>query len=66
MNPFQSKKAIWWSVGVFLVVAGVFLAAIVLPTTAEPYGSDAPDVHVPAMKNVPGEQAPRLKLDAEE
>jgi hypothetical protein len=53
MSPFQSKKAIWWSVGVFLVLIGVFVAAIVLPNAGQPYGSDGPDVDLPSMRNPP-------------
>lgn len=53
MNKFQSKKAIWWSVGLFLLVAGVFFSAVFLPNMGKPYGSDAPDVDLPSMRNVP-------------
>lgn len=64
MNPFQSKKAIWWAVGVLLVLLGVFLASVILPHSGKPYGSDAPDVSVPRMKNAP-EQPGTHRLDLE-
>lgn len=53
MNKFQSKKAIWWSIGVFVLLAAMFAAAVFLPNMGKPYGSDAPDVNLPSMRNVP-------------
>lgn len=53
MNPLKSKKAIWWSVGLFAVLIAVFFAAVIMPHSGEPYGSDAPDVRVPNMQNAP-------------
>lgn len=64
MKKFQSKKAIWWSVGVLVVIFGVFAAAVLLPSASKPYGSDAPDIHVPSMKNAP-EKPGTHKLDLE-
>lgn len=64
MSPFKSKKAILWSVGVFLMLAGVFLAAVVLPNSGKPYGSDGPDVDLPSMRNAP-EHSGTHKLDLE-
>ncbi len=66
MNAFSSKKAILWSVGVFLILAGAFAAAVVLPSASEPYGSGAPDVHLPAMKNAPENPGThKLQLDVQ-
>lgn len=53
MKPFKSKKAIWWAVGIGVLIVGTFAAAVFLPSTSKPYGADAPDIHVPSMKNVP-------------
>lgn len=64
MNPFQSKKAIWWAVGVGVLIAGIFAAAVILPSASKPYGADAPDIHVPSMRNAP-EQSGTHKLDLE-
>lgn len=64
MKPFQSKKAIWWAVGVGLVIAGIFAYAVILPSASEPYGADAPDIHVPSMRNAPAQPGTH-KLDLE-
>lgn len=64
MKKFQSTKAIWWSVGVLLVIVGVFAAAVFLPSAGKPYGSDAPDIHIPNMKNAP-EQPGTHQLDVD-
>lgn len=64
MKPFQSKKAIWWAVAVGLIVAGIFAYAVLLPSAGEPYGTDAPDINVPSMRNAP-EQSGTHKLDLE-
>lgn len=64
MNPFQSKKAIWWAVGVGILIVGIFAAAVILPSASKPFGADAPDIHVPSMRNAP-EQPGTHKLDLE-
>lgn len=64
MNPFQSKKAIWWAVGVGILIAGIFAAAVILPLASKPYGADAPDISVPNMRNAP-EQPGTHRLDLE-
>ncbi len=67
MKAFQSKKAIWWSVGIMALLVGVFVWAVVLPGAQEPYGSDAPDVQVPSMRNVPDQPGtPNLQLETSE
>lgn len=53
MNKFQSKKAIWWSIGVLTLFVVVFASAVFLPNMGKPYGSDAPDIDLPSMRNVP-------------
>jgi hypothetical protein len=53
MNPFQSKKSIWWGIGVSTLLLGVLVYAVFMPNIVQPYGSDAPDVRVPNMRNVP-------------
>ena len=63
-SPFQSKRAIWRSVGLFLVIGVMFFIGVMMPTAGEPYGSDAPDVHLPSMRNSP-EQPGTHKLDLE-
>lgn len=64
MNRFKSKKAIWWSVGVFLVLGGFFVAAVILPSAGPPYGSDSPNLDLPSMRNTP-ENPGTHKLDVE-
>lgn len=64
MNPFQSKKAIWWAVGIGVLIVGIFAAAVILPAASKPYGADAPDINVPSMKNAP-EGPGTHKLDLE-
>jgi hypothetical protein len=64
MNPFQSKKAIWWAIGIGVLIVGIFAAAVILPSAGKPYGADAPDIHVPSMKNTPTQPGTH-KLDLE-
>lgn len=66
MKAFASKKAVWWSVGILVVVVGFFVAVLVLPGTSAPYGADSPNVNVPGMKNIPSRDAPNLELETEE
>jgi hypothetical protein len=63
MDSLKSKKAVWWGVGVLVLLAGVFAAAAFLPHTGKPYGSDAPDIQVPSMKNIPNPDAHKLDLE---
>ena len=64
MKKFQSKKAVWWGVGIFVMIGGLFVAALILPQASEPYGSDGVPVDEPAMQNAPeSEHAPRLQLE---
>lgn len=65
MSPFQSKKAIWYSIGAAFIFLSVFLYAVFMPGLATPLGTDAPDVRVPNMRNVPGPEAP-LQLETAE
>jgi hypothetical protein len=64
MNPLKSKKAIWWSVGLSVLLVGVFAYAVLVPNMVKPFGSDAPDIRVPNMRNVP-EQPGALDLDVQ-
>lgn len=67
MQTFKSKKAVWWSVGVAAVLIGFFVAALLLPSTGGPPGGDAPDVRVPAMRNVPDSaDSPNLELETKD
>ncbi len=67
MRAFQSKKAIWWGVGMLALVFGVFMAAVFLPAASAPYGSDAPNIDLPSMSNVPPDHAPQaVDVDLDE
>lgn len=65
MNPLKSKEAIWWSVGLSALLVGVFVYVLLAPNLVEPLGSDAPDVRVPSMRNVP-QQPGALRLEVQE
>lgn len=64
-NPFRSKRAVFWLIGIAVLVLGFLAAAIVLPSTAPLPGAGGPDVHVPKMQNVPPEHAPKIQLEIE-
>lgn len=64
-NGFQSKRAILWLGGIALLVLGLLVAAVVLPTTAPAPGAGGPDIHVPKMENVPSDHTPKMKLEVE-
>jgi hypothetical protein len=63
MNPFKGKRRVFWLGEMFVLVVGVLAAAIVLPTVTPTPGAEGPTVDVPKMQNVPGEEAPKMRLD---
>lgn len=64
-KEFRSKRATLWLGGLALLVVGFLVAAVVLPMTSPTPGAGGPDVQVPKMRNVPSDQAPKMKLDLE-
>lgn len=54
-----------WLGGVAVLILGLLVAAVVLPTRAPLPGAGGADVRVPSMQNVPPEEAPKMKLDVE-
>ena len=65
MKPFKNKRSIFWLAGVFAVVVGFIVAAVVLPAREPIRGTDGPSVDVPRMENVPSQNSPKLDLDSE-
>jgi len=65
MKPFKNKRSMFWLAGVFVVVVGFIVAALVLPARAPVPGAEGPSVNVPRMQNVPPENAPKLGLETE-
>lgn len=63
MNPMKSKRAIWWGIAMALVLGGVFVMSVLLPSQTKPAESSQPEVHVPAMRNVPDQSGRRLDLE---
>jgi len=62
-RAFANKKSIFWLAGVFVLVVGFLVAALVLPATSRTPGSEQPNIQVPKMQNVPPADAPKLRLD---
>jgi hypothetical protein len=60
-NEFKDKRRVWWIGGVALLVLGTLAAFIVLPARA-PDLPAGPKIHVPAMQNVPSNDAPKMHL----
>ncbi len=58
MKPFRSTKSIWLGIAGAVVLFGFLAYAVFMPYLATPYGSDAPDVDVPRMRNVPDSSEP--------
>lgn len=65
MKPFQNKRSVFWLAGVFAVVVGFIVAAMVLPNRKPIPGAEGPSVNVPRMQNVPPQNAPRLGVESE-
>lgn len=63
MNPMKSKRAIWWGVGLFLALSGLFAVSVLLPSRTNSAKDSGPDVHVPAMRNAPTSSERRLELE---
>ena len=62
-RAFANKKSIFWLAGVFVLVVGFVVAALVLPATSKTPGTGQPNIQVPKMQNVPPAQAPKMRLD---
>jgi len=60
-NEFKDKRRVWWIGGVAILVIGTLAAFIVLPARA-PDVPAGPKIHVPAMQNVPSNDAPKMRL----
>jgi len=62
-RAFANKKSIFWLAGLFVLVVGFIVAAVVLPATSKTPGSDQPSIQVPKMENVPPADAPKMRLE---
>jgi hypothetical protein len=62
-RAFANGKSIFWLAGVFVLVVGFVVAALVLPATSKTSGTDRPNIQVPKMQNVPPPNAPRMRLE---
>lgn len=62
-RAFASKKSTLWLTGVFVLVIGFIVAALILPTTSKVRSEEQPNIHVPKMQNVPPPEAPKMRLD---
>jgi hypothetical protein len=60
-NEFKDERSVWWIGGVALLIVGTLAAFIVLPGRA-PAVPAGPKVNVPAMQNVPSNDAPKMHL----
>jgi len=60
----KSKRAIWWGLALFLVLAGTMGASLILPGQTKSKAGSAPDIRVPAMRNVPDSSERPLELEA--
>jgi hypothetical protein len=62
-RAFANKPSIFWLGGLFVLVVGFVVAAVVLPATYKTPGSDQPNIQVPKMQNVPPANAPKMRLE---
>jgi hypothetical protein len=60
-NEFRDKRRVWWIGGVALLVLGTLAALTVLPARSRNV-PEGPQIHVPAMQNVPSNDAPKMHL----
>jgi len=66
MRAFFSKQSVLWLVGVFVLVAGFLIAAVILPSTSfKKEKVEGADVQVPKLQNVPPPGTPKMRLEAE-
>ena len=62
-RAFTNKKSVFWLAGLFVLIVGFVVAALVLPATSKTPGADQPNIQVPKMQNVPSPDAPKMRLD---
>ncbi|HYQ43889.1 MAG TPA: hypothetical protein VER11_18035 [Polyangiaceae bacterium] len=62
-RAFPNKQSVFWLAGVFVLVVGFIVAAVVLPATSKTPGSEPPNIQVPKMQNVPPAEVPKMRLD---
>jgi hypothetical protein len=62
-RAFANGKSIFWLAGVFVLIVGFVVAALVLPATSKTAGTDQPAIQVPKMQNVPSPDAPKMRLE---
>ena len=60
-NEFKDKRRAWWLGGVALLILGTLAAFILLPART-PDVPAGPQIQVPAMQNVPSNDAPKMRL----
>lgn len=64
-RKFQNKRSIFWLIGMGVLIAGFLAFALIVPNRTEAPGTEAPDVRVPNMQNVPPPNAPNLGLETQ-
>ena len=62
-HEFHNKKSIFWLIGMGVLIAGFLAFALIAPNRAPAPGSEAPELRVPNMQNVPPPHAPNLGLE---
>jgi hypothetical protein len=65
-NAFRDRRSMLWLGGVIVLMVGMLLAFVLLPSTQAPSSSPTDDIRVPKMENVPSGDAPKMKLDVDD
>lgn len=64
-RKFHNKKSIFWLIGMGVLIAGFLAFALIVPNRTTTPGTEAPELRVPNMQNVPPPHAPNLGLETE-
>ncbi|HEY6722521.1 MAG TPA: hypothetical protein VI197_00780 [Polyangiaceae bacterium] len=64
-RKFHNKKSIFWLIGMGVLITGFLAFALIVPNRAPAPGTEAPELRVPNMQNVPPQNAPNLGLETQ-
>lgn len=64
-RKFHNKKSIFWLIGMGVLIAGFLAFALIVPNRTPTPGSEAPELRVPNMQNVPPPNAPKMGLETQ-
>lgn len=64
-RKFHNNKSIFWLIGMAVLITGFLAFALIVPNRAPAPGSEAPELRVPNMQNVPPPSAPNLGIETE-